>query len=255
MVANSYGLAYLPEQVYLPESVIMATADDTVSAAERASWVTYPVIAVQRWASHHQTELRAVIGTRGHLANFDCGTAKVVLEADDIPTSGKMPGRSRLQVADPAAAASLASSTDLHLANLLPAAPTDFHAAGQHVPAMAGSDVADHLTKPVPAGEFTLRQLLAMTPPPGGTGLPPDERSLLWFEVMKPLASGDTGRQDAHLRAFHRYAVYSQRVAVAQAHTSRAAAAKRAAIADWLYWKRVTRLVDAVTAPESRGTA
>lgn len=245
VVSNSYGLAYIPEQLCLPKSVIMASADQALSAAERRSWATYPVVAVQRWAAHYQTELRAVIGTHEHLANSDCGAAKIALEAEDIPASGRMPGRSRLEVVDPKAAALLASTTDSRLTNLLPAEPLDVPSAKQRVPAATGPDSADRLLKDIESGTFDFRQLLALTPPSGGIGWPADERPSLWFEVMKPMVSSDPCRQDAHLRAFHRYALDSQEVAVKQAHTTREAVTKRAAVADWLYWMRVAELLDA----------
>ncbi|CQD17193.1 ESX-1 secretion-associated protein EspK [Mycobacterium lentiflavum] len=66
VVANSYGLAYLPDGVQLPEKVHMASADEGIPVAERARWATYPVLAVQAWASHHGTQLRAVIGTESN---------------------------------------------------------------------------------------------------------------------------------------------------------------------------------------------
>ncbi len=129
VVANSYGLAYIPEGVQLPEQVFMATADEAIPAAERARWVTYPMLAVQGWAAHRDAKLRAVIATEEQLADSDVGAAKVVLKPDDIPDSGEMIGRSRLEVVDPEAAARLAQTADARLLALLPpagsAAPAD----------------------------------------------------------------------------------------------------------------------------------
>lgn len=125
VVANSYGLAYIPDGVELPNAVHMASADDAVPAAERARSATYPIMAVQGWATHHATKLRAVIGTKEQLANSDPGAAKIALEPDDIPESGKMVGRSRLEVVDPEAAARLADTSDVRLIDLLPPAPAD----------------------------------------------------------------------------------------------------------------------------------
>lgn len=122
VVANSYGLAYIPDDVQLPNDVHVASADDAIPAGERARWATYPMQAVQGWATHHNTQLRAVIGTNEQLAHADPGTAKIVLEADDIPDSGTMIGRPRLEVVDPAAAARLTQSSDLRLLDLLPPA-------------------------------------------------------------------------------------------------------------------------------------
>ncbi|GLD03061.1 hypothetical protein Mkiyose1088_49270 [Mycobacterium kiyosense] len=125
VVANSYGLAYIPEEVQLPAKVFMATADRALPADEKARTATYPVLAVQGWAAFHDLELRAVIGTAEQLANSDPGVAKIVLEDDDIPDSGKMVGRSRLEVVDPSSAAQLQETDDLHLLDLLPPAPAD----------------------------------------------------------------------------------------------------------------------------------
>ncbi|WP_341329475.1 hypothetical protein [Mycobacterium shinjukuense] len=123
VVANSYGLAYIPEQVRLPIGVKLASADQAIPVDERARWATYPLIAVQGWAAHHDLKLRAVIGTAEQLAKSDPGAAKIVLESDDIPENGMMTGRSRLEVVDPMAAAQLAATSDMRLTDLLPPAP------------------------------------------------------------------------------------------------------------------------------------
>jgi hypothetical protein len=125
VVANSYGLAYIPEGVNLPAQVTMATADETLPPQERAKWATYPILAIQGWAQAHDQKLRAVIATEEQFASFDPGTAKIVLRPDDIPESGKMEGRSRLEVIAPSAAARLASVPNAELTELLPPAPAD----------------------------------------------------------------------------------------------------------------------------------
>jgi hypothetical protein len=125
VVANSYGLAYIPEGVQLPEQVHMATADKAISAGERASWVTYPALAVQGWAAHHNVKLRALIATAEQLADSNPDVAKILLQVDDIPNSGEMIGRSRLEVADPGAAERLAQTPDAHLLGVLPPPPAD----------------------------------------------------------------------------------------------------------------------------------
>lgn len=122
VVANSYGLAYIPDGVQLPERVLMATADDAIPPAERARWATYPVVAVQSWAAQRDLTLRAVIATGEQLADSDPGVAKVFLNADDIPDSGEMIGRSRLEVVNPEAAERLAQTPDARLRDLLPPA-------------------------------------------------------------------------------------------------------------------------------------
>ncbi|MFV8172017.1 secretion protein EccK [Mycolicibacterium peregrinum] len=125
VVANNYGLAYIPEQVHLPEQVHMASADESISPAERAGWVNEPIVAVQRWAQHHDTELRAVIATEGQFKNSDAGVHHEVLAPEDIPASGKMAGRDRLQVIAPEASSQLARISDSDLVKVLPPAPTD----------------------------------------------------------------------------------------------------------------------------------
>ena len=125
VVANSYGLAYIPAGVQLPEPVQLVTADAQIPAVERARWVTYPAMAVQGWAAHHNKKLRAVIATAEQFGRSDPGAAKVVLEPEDIPATGVMTGRSRLEVVDPDSAAVLAETTDDGLLDLLPPAPAD----------------------------------------------------------------------------------------------------------------------------------
>ncbi|WAC93298.1 coiled-coil domain-containing protein [Mycobacterium sp. Aquia_213] len=200
VVANSYGLAYIPDGVQLPEKVHMASADETIPASDRARWATYPVLAVQAWASHRNTELRAVIGTETQLANCDPGVAKIVLRLDDIPDSGEMDGRTRLEVVDPAAADRLAATPDRELLELIPAAPV---------------------------------------------GNPPaSRRAMLWLAVMQPLASELAGRQAAHLRAMHAYAVHTQEVVLHRAHTAADPVAQRGNVADWLYWNHLATRLD-----------
>ena len=125
VVANSYGIGYIPQEVKLPEQVRMASADESIPIADRAKWATYPILALQGWAQAHSQKLRAVIATESQFANFDPGTAKVTLRPDDIPQSGQMEGLSRLEIIAPEAAARLASVNDAGLTELLPPAPTD----------------------------------------------------------------------------------------------------------------------------------
>jgi hypothetical protein len=159
------------------------------------------VIAVQTWAAYHDLKLRAVIGTAEQLANSDPGVTKVILEDDDIPESGKMIGRPRLEVVDTAATAQLQDTDDLHLVDLLPPAPADANA-------------------------------------------PDDERPMLWFDVMKPMTSTATGREVAHLRAFHAYAAHSQELALHQAYGVADPEAQRPAVEDFMYWRYVAGLLE-----------
>jgi hypothetical protein len=125
VLANSYGIGYIPEGVNLPEQVKLASADETISAADRGRWATYPLLTLQGWAQHHATGLRQVIATEAQFKGFDPGAARITLQPDDIPESGQMQGRSRLEVIAPAAAATLAAVSDARLIDLLPVAPTD----------------------------------------------------------------------------------------------------------------------------------
>jgi hypothetical protein len=125
VVANSFGLGYIPDGVNLPAQVTLATADESIPPAERAKWATYPILAIQGWAQRHDQRLRAVIATEEQFARFDPGAAKVVLQPEDIPDTGKMAGRSRLEVIAPGVAARLASVSDATLVELLPPASAD----------------------------------------------------------------------------------------------------------------------------------
>ena len=178
----------------------MASADESVPIGDRAKWATYPILAVQGWAQHHNMRLRAVVATEDQFKNFDPGTAKITLQPEDIPGSGKMQGRNRLEVIAPGAASRLAGVSDSGLSELLPPAPSD--------------------TKP-----------------------PADETSKLWFEVMKPMMSTNPERGIAHLEAFVNYAEHAQEQALYRAHTAVEAAAKRAAITDWVYCQHLSVLI------------
>lgn len=203
VVANNYGVAYIPDGVQVPAQVRMASADDAIPAAERARWATYPLIAVQGWAEHRNTKLRAVIATDEQFGDSDPGVAKVVLKPQDIPQSGAMTGRSRLEVVHPRAAERLAGTPDSGLLALLP------------------------------------------TP---SAGPPADRRSRLWLEAMRPLSSRAVGRETAHLRAFRGYAAHAHEVILGQARAAADSVAQRAAVADWLYWKHLTELLDTAAA-------
>jgi hypothetical protein len=249
VVANSYGLAYIPDGVQLPEKVHLASGDETIPAAERARWATYPVVAVRRWADHHDKKLRAVIGTEQQLANSDPGVATVVLKPDDIPDTGDMTGRPRLEVVDSEAADRLAATPDARLAELLPAAPAGAEPAAAQQPAppeVVDPEAAAVLISPS-TGTAGIEQLLAQMPPADAKSSA-DDRIILWFEVMKPLASNAIGRQAAHLRAFQAYAACAEGVVLREAHTAADPAAQRSAVADWLYWKHLTGLLNTALA-------
>lgn len=124
VVANNYAMAYIPEQVRLPEQVVMASVDESISPSERARWATYPVVALQSWAAHHDTKLRALIAFE-HQFTSDAGVHRELLTPEDIPASGKMAGRDRLQVLAPEVSARLARISDADLVKVLPPAPVD----------------------------------------------------------------------------------------------------------------------------------
>ena len=208
LVANSYGLGYIPAEVQLPPAVQLVTADERVPVAERARWATYPGIALQGWATYHNTELRVVIGTSEQLANSDAGVAAIVLEPEDIPESGHITGRSRLQVVDSPAAARLSGTSDMRSLDLLPPKKADAQ--------------------------------------------PPDDRRFrLWFNVMKPMTSTASGRETAHLRALHAYAVHAQEVVYYEAHAAAEPAVQRAAVGDWLYLNYLSGLLAAALPEKS----
>ena len=200
VVANSYGLAFIPAGVQLPEPVQVVTADAEIPAVERARWATYPAMAMQGWAAHHNKKLRAVIATSEQFGRSDPGAAKVVLEPEDIPATGVMTGRSRLEVVDPDSAAVLAETADDGLLDLLAPAPAD----------------SDRNA---------------------------DQLSTLAWEVVRPLTGSAEGRETLHLKAFGPYAALERDIALAAAHTASESDARRAAVADWLYWRHVGELL------------
>ncbi len=125
VVANNYGLGYIPEGVNLPDNVKMATADESIPANVRGTWATYPILALHGWAQHHDTDLRVVIATEDQFRGFDPGAPKIVLQPDDIPDNGTMDGRHRLQVIAPDIALKIASVSGAGLTDLLPPPPAD----------------------------------------------------------------------------------------------------------------------------------
>ncbi|WP_245233947.1 secretion protein EccK [Mycobacterium sp. PS03-16] len=128
LVANSYGIGYIPDGVKLPEQVKMVSADESIPLEERAKWATFPMLALHGWAQHHDTALRAVVATADQFDGFDPGAARVILQPDDIPEKGDIAGRSRLEIVAPNAVKQLNSVSDASLGDLLPPAPVDANA-------------------------------------------------------------------------------------------------------------------------------
>lgn len=124
VVANNYGVAYMPAQVRLPASVLMASADESIPPSVRAGWATYPAVALQGWAQHHGMKLRALVGFETQFGS-DSGVHRELLTPQDIPASGKMIGSDRLQVIAPQIAARLGQIADGDLVTVLPPAPVD----------------------------------------------------------------------------------------------------------------------------------
>lgn len=125
VVANSFGIGYIPEGVNLPAQVKFANVDELIPPADRGNWTSNPLLMLQGWAQHHNNPLRQVIATEEQFKGSDPGVAKVVLQPDDIPTVGTMQGRSRLEVVAPHAAERLSATSDFNLNELLPPAPAD----------------------------------------------------------------------------------------------------------------------------------
>lgn len=146
-VANNYGLGYFPAQVNLPDQVVMVSADESISPAERATWATYPILAVQRWAQENDTTLRAVIALEHQFTNADSGVHQEVLAPEDIPAKGKMAGRDRLQVISPQISGRLAQIGDGDLVKILPPAPVD-----TNPPEDRRSDLWDKVWQPLFSG-------------------------------------------------------------------------------------------------------
>jgi hypothetical protein len=149
---------------------------------------------------------------------------------------------------DSEAADLLAATTDAQLAELLPPAPAGAEPAPnqQAAPAeVVDPEAAAVLISPG-SGLVQMGHLLAQMPLPAtDISAPTDDRFILWFEVMKPLASNATGRQAAHLRAFQAYAACAEEALLREAHDAKDPAVQRDAVADWLYWKHLNGLLNA----------
>ena len=144
VVANSYGVGYIPDDVELPPYVTMASADDSIAPTERGAWATYPFRALQGWAGERHQVLTAVIATVDQFSGVDPGVPKIIIGPADVPETGRLTGRSRLEVLAPEVAARLAATADAGLQQLLPPAPADPTA-----PADRSAALWFELTKPL----------------------------------------------------------------------------------------------------------
>lgn len=125
IVANSYGLGYIPAGQNLPDDVCLVSLDASVPLEHRVSWATHPWAALLGWAQAKGVGLRTIIGTEAQLAGTDLGVHSHVLQADDIPPTSFMSGRDRLAMIAPDHARQLAATADGGLTALLPPAPAD----------------------------------------------------------------------------------------------------------------------------------
>lgn len=128
LVANSYGVGYIPAGQNLPPQTKFVSLDDSVPLAQRASWATRPWQALAGWAQAKGVGLRTVIGTEEQLKKADVGAAQKKLEYDDIPHTSQMPGRDRLTLIAPEQAKRLTNTADSALISLLPPAGADSQA-------------------------------------------------------------------------------------------------------------------------------
>ncbi|BBZ31049.1 hypothetical protein MMAD_53440 [Mycolicibacterium madagascariense] len=144
VVANSYGVGYIPDDVELPPHVTMASADESIAPTERGTWATYPIRALQGWARAHEQRLTAVIATVEQFAGVDPGVRTIAIEPTDIPETGRLTGRSRLEVLAPEVAERLSATADAALSHLLPPAPVD-----QSAPADRSAALWFELAKPL----------------------------------------------------------------------------------------------------------
>jgi len=120
LVANSYGLGYVPSGQKIPREARLVTLDHSVPVAERVSWASWPWRALAGWARAHNIALRTVIGTAEQLRDIDVDAPKTTLADGDIPTTSEMAGSDRLELIAAGHAKRLAATADERLISLLP---------------------------------------------------------------------------------------------------------------------------------------
>jgi hypothetical protein len=124
LAANPYGIGYIPDSVFLPKQVLMVSTDESIPASTRGRWVNDPYLALLGWTTFHGKDLRVVFGTEEDFERTKFGSAATaLLQPDDIPANGAMTGRTRLEVLDPQAAATLAAWPDHDLLGAVPPQP------------------------------------------------------------------------------------------------------------------------------------
>ena len=114
VVANSYGLGYIPEGVTLPEQVRMASADDSTPAGERAKWATYPTPCGAGLGAAPQRQPRG-LWSPPKSVRFDLAL-RVTPQPQSDTGQLKMQRPSRSEAIAPQAAARLAAVSDAGLA-------------------------------------------------------------------------------------------------------------------------------------------
>jgi hypothetical protein len=112
LLANSYGLGYIPAGQNLPPQVRLVSLEDSVPLPDRVATATLPWLALQGWAQANDTTLRTIIGTEQQLEGVDLGVNKQPLLPDEIPSTSVMAGRDRLAMIAPEMAARLAATAD-----------------------------------------------------------------------------------------------------------------------------------------------
>ena len=120
LVANSYGLGYIPSGQRLPRQARLVTLDHSIPVADRVSWASWPWRALAGWARSHDVGLRTIIGIEEHLRDIDVDAPQMTLSDDQIPATSEMAGSDRLELIAPAHAKRLVATADDRLITLLP---------------------------------------------------------------------------------------------------------------------------------------
>jgi hypothetical protein len=153
-------------------------------------------------------KLTALIATEEGAARCEEGSISVVLKPDEIPDSGAMDGRTRLQVVDPEVAERVTAATYLELTELLPAEDAPATGDGPAPAAAAHPDATPEKDRRHSAGQLQ----------------PTNTRDITRFRLRVGT---------------------SHRIALRRARLANDPTVQRAEIAEWLYWKHLVDLADA----------